>query len=146
MRCTVPVSPRRVASAGTTTQPLIPLANGGRAMSAAPQWHFGAFRLDLAHTCLWRGEEALRLPPKVFAVLYYLVTHPDRLVTKDELLDAVWPATAVSDTVVRIAIGAVRKVLGDPAQTPQYIATVPRRGYRFLAPVTVANASAPLVP
>src|SRR2546425_1839755 len=106
MGCTGPVSPRRVASAGPTTQPLIPLANGGRAMSAAPQWHFGAFRLDLAHTCLWRGEEALRLPPKVFAVLYYLVTHPDRLVTKDELLDAVWPATAVRGTVGANALGA----------------------------------------
>ena len=75
------------------------------------------------------------LPPKVFAVLHYLVTHPDRLVTKDELLDAVWPETAVSDAVVRVAIGALRKVLGDTAQTPRYIATVPRRGYRFLAPV-----------
>jgi DNA-binding winged helix-turn-helix (wHTH) protein len=115
-------------------------------MSTAVQWHFGAFRLDPAHTCLWRGEAALRLPPKVFAVLHYLVTHSDRLVTKDELLDAVWPETAVSDAVVRIAIGAVRKVLGDPAQTPRYIATIPRRGYRFLTPVTVAHAAAHLAP
>ena len=50
-------------------------------------------------------EDALALPPKAFAVLHYLVTHPDRLVTKDELLDAVWPETAVSDAVVRVAIG-----------------------------------------
>jgi class 3 adenylate cyclase/DNA-binding winged helix-turn-helix (wHTH) protein/tetratricopeptide (TPR) repeat protein len=75
------------------------------------------------------------LTPKAFAVLHYLVTHPDRLVTKDELLDAVWPETAVSDAVVRVAIGALRKMLADPAQAPRYIATVPRRGYRFLAPV-----------
>src|SRR5882724_1386815 len=146
MRHTVPVSPRRVASAGTTAQRFALLANRGRAMTTAAQWHFGAFRLDPAHTCLWRREEALMLPPKAFAVLHYLVTHPDRLVTKDELLDAVWPATAVSEAVVRIAIGAVRKVLGDPAQTPRYIATVPRRGYRFLAPVTVANASETFAP
>ena len=66
-------------------------------------------------------------------MLHYLVTHPNRLVTKDELLDAVWPETAVSDAVVRVAIGALRKVLDDTAQTPRYIATVPRRGYRFLA-------------
>src|SRR5262252_6695164 len=127
-QCIIPVSSRRVTSSGTTAQPLTLFANRGHAMTATAQWHFGAFRLDPAHTCLWRGDEALRLPPKVFAVLHYLVTHPDRLVTKDELLEAVWPATAVSDTVVRIAIGAVRKVLGDTAQTPQYIATVPRRG------------------
>jgi class 3 adenylate cyclase len=66
-------------------------------------------------------------------VLHYLVTHPDRLVTKDELLDAVWPETSVTDAVLRVAIGALRKVLGDTARTPRFIATVPRRGYRFLA-------------
>ena len=54
-------------------------------------------------------------------MLHYLVTHPDRLVTKDELLDAVWPETAVSDAVVRVAIGALRKILGDTAQTPRFI-------------------------
>ena len=115
-------------------------------MSSAAQWHFGAFRLDPAQACLWRGEDVLVLPPKPFAVLQYLVTHPNRLVTKAELLDAVWPETAITDAVLRVAIGTVRKVLGDPAPTPRYIATVPRRGYRFLAPVTVAHASVPCAP
>src|SRR6266545_7101339 len=99
------------------------------------QWVFDHFRFDPDHACLWRDAEAIVLPPKAFAVLHYLVTHPDRLVSKDELLDAVWPETAVTDAVLRVAIGALRKVLGDPAQTPRFIATVPRRGYRFLAPV-----------
>src|SRR6266540_3996693 len=115
----------------------------------SPQWSFDRFRLDPDHACLWRDAEAMALPPKTYAVLHYLVTHPDRLVTKDELLDAVWPATAVSDAVVRVAIGALRKVLGDPAQTPRFIATVPRRGYRFLASVVedtsvVANSTGPV--
>jgi class 3 adenylate cyclase/tetratricopeptide (TPR) repeat protein len=74
------------------------------------------------------------------------VTHPARLVTKDELLEAVWPDTAVTDAVVRVAIGAVRKALGEIAQTPRYIATVPRRGYRFLAAVTLGELSAPPTP
>ena len=119
-------------------------------MPASPQWLFDRFRLDPDHACLWRGPEAVALSPKAFAVLYYLVTHPDRLVSKDELLDAVWPETAVSDAVVRVAIGVLRKMLNDAAQTPRFIATVPRRGYRFLAPVTVLDppetgrASAPL--
>jgi DNA-binding winged helix-turn-helix (wHTH) protein/tetratricopeptide (TPR) repeat protein len=113
-------------------------------MSAAAQWHFGAFRLDPAHACLWRGDDVLVLPPKPFAVLHYLVTHPNRLVTKAELLAAVWPETAITDAAMRVAIGAVRKVLGDTAPTPRYIATVPHRGYRFLAPVTMANAAATL--
>src|SRR6266516_4287988 len=104
-------------------------------MPASPQWLFDRFRLDPDHACLWCEAQAIALPPKVFAVLHYLVTHPDRLVPKDELLDAVWPEPAVTDAVLRVAIGALRKVLGDPAQTPRFIATVPRRGYRFLAPV-----------
>ena len=90
--------------------------------SAAPRWIFGPFALDLANACLWRGAEAVALPPKAFDVLSYLVTHPDRLVTKDELLDAVWPETAVSDAVVRVAIGVLRKTLDDTRQPPRFIA------------------------
>lgn len=112
-------------------------------MPASPQWVFDRFRLDPAHACLWRDAEAIVLPPKTFAMLHYLVTHPDRLVSKDELLEAVWPETAVSDAVVRVAIGALRKVLGDTAQTPRFIATVQRRGYRFLAPVAEYPEAAP---
>ena len=108
--------------------------------SAALRWTFGPFTLDPANACLWHGTEAVALPPKVFDVLHYLVTHPDRLVTKDELLDAVWPETAVTDAVVRVAIGTLRKALHDTAP-PRFIATVPRRGYRFVAPVTVADAA-----
>ena len=121
-------------------------------MPASLQWRFDRFRLDPDHACLWCEAQAIALPPKVFAVLHYLVAHPDRLVSKDELLDAVWPETAVSEAVVRVAIGALRKVLGDTAQTPRFIATVPRRGYRFLAPVTAmapsppAPETAPLIP
>src|SRR5437764_14616933 len=96
------------------------------------QWVFGPFRLDSEHACLWCAAQAIPLPPKVFAVLHYLVTHPDRLVTKDTLLDAVWPETAVSDVVVRIAIGELRRALGDTAKAPPFIATVSRRGYRLV--------------
>ena len=109
----------------------------------APQWCFDGFRLDPAHACLWRETAALTLTPKVFAVLHYLVTHPDRLVSKEELLDAVWPEVAVTEAAVRVTIGMLRKVLGDPVQAPHFIATVPRRGYRFLAPVTESIGVAP---
>jgi DNA-binding winged helix-turn-helix (wHTH) protein len=102
---------------------------------------FADFRLDPAHACLWRGPQRMVLTPKAFDVLHYLVSHADRLVTKDILLDAVWPETAVSDAVVRIAIGELRRVLGDTAQAPRFIATVHRRGYRFVAPVTVADTA-----
>jgi DNA-binding winged helix-turn-helix (wHTH) protein len=112
--------------------------------SPAPHWTFGPFLLDPAHACLWRGTEAVALPPKVFEVLHYLVTHQGRLVTKDALLDAVWPETAVSEAVVRVAIGALRRALGDTAQASRYIATVQRRGYRFVAPVVEHTTSVPV--
>src|SRR5438132_6961668 len=102
---------------------------------ASSQWCFVDFRLDPDNACLWRGTQPVALTPKAFDVLHYLVTHPDRLVTKDTLLDAVWPETAVSDAVVRIAIGELRRALGDTAQAPRFIVTVHRRGYRFVAPV-----------
>jgi class 3 adenylate cyclase/tetratricopeptide (TPR) repeat protein len=108
-------------------------------MSSSPQWIFDRFRLDPDHACLWRDAEVLTLPPKAFDLLHYFVRHPDRVLPKDELLDAVWPQTTVTDAVVRVTIGLLRKVLGDTAQTPQFIATVARRGYRFLAPVTVVH-------
>src|SRR5262245_1002432 len=108
-------------------------------MPSSPQWVFDRFRLDPDHACLWRGAEVIALPPKAFDLLHYFVRHPDRVVTKDELLDAVWPQTAVTEAVVRVTIGLLRKVLGDTAQTPQFIATVARRGYRFLAPVNVVH-------
>jgi class 3 adenylate cyclase/DNA-binding winged helix-turn-helix (wHTH) protein len=104
--------------------------------SAGPCWTFGPFTLDLPNASLWRGEQAIALPPKAFDMLRYLVT-------KDELLDAVWPETAVSEAVVRVAIGALRKALDDTTPPPRFIATVPRRGYRFLALVTVVDPSAP---
>src|ERR671927_1763419 len=112
-------------------------------MSSSPQWCFAAFRLDPDNACLWRGTQPMALTPKAFDVLHSLVTHPDRLVTKDMLLDAVWPETASSDAVVRIAIGELRRALGDTAQAPRFIATVHRRGYRFLAPVTVVDPPEP---
>src|SRR5262247_1392211 len=111
---------------------------------ASPQWCFADFRLDPDNACLWRGTQPIALTPKAFEVLRYLVTHPDRLVTKDTLLDAVWPETVVSDAVVRIAIGEVRRALGDMAQAPRFIATVHRRGYRFVALVMEHTEGVPV--
>src|SRR4029450_4452797 len=107
---------------------------------SSPQWRFADFHLDPDNACLWRGTQPIALTPKAFDVLHYLVTHPDRLVTKDTLLDAVWPETAISDVVVRVAIGELRRALGDTAQAPRFIAMVHRRGYRFVAPVVAHPA------
>jgi DNA-binding winged helix-turn-helix (wHTH) protein len=111
-------------------------------MSLLSQWYFGPFRLDSADARLWRGDRSIPLTLKAFGVLHHLVTHARLLVTKEALLDALWPNTAVSDAALRVVISELRKALGDTAQAPQFIATVHRLGYRFLAPVTRIDRSA----
>jgi DNA-binding winged helix-turn-helix (wHTH) protein len=105
-------------------------------MEEAHELRFGEFWLDLHSERLWRGTAAIRLRPKSWAVLRYLVAHPGRVVTKDELLQAVWPDTGVSEAALTVCLNELRRALGETAQAPQYIATVHRRGYRFVAPVT----------
>ncbi len=97
---------------------------------------FDSFRLDASNGCLWRGTVQIDLPPKPFAVLCYLVDNPGRLITHDELLDALWPDTFVQPQVLRTYMLELRKVLGDDAGQPRFIQTLPKRGYRFVAPVT----------
>src|SRR5262252_8975398 len=97
---------------------------------------FGPFRLDLRDERLWCGPEATPLSPKTFAVLRCLVTQAGQLVTKEALLEAVWPDTAVSESILTVAIRTLRRVLGDQAHTPRFIETVHGRGYRFIAPVS----------
>ena len=94
---------------------------------------FSPFRLDGAAQRLYRGEEAIALRPKAFAVLQYLSARPGLLVTKDELLDAVWPETSVTDTVLKVCIREIREALGDDPSAPRFIETAHRRGYRFVA-------------
>src|SRR5215475_16206324 len=94
---------------------------------------FNHFSLDLVNECLWHGSKAIKLRPKSFAVLRYLLERPGQLVTKEELLNAVWPTTYVSDALVKDSILEIRKALGDDPQAPRFVETVHRRGYRFIA-------------
>jgi DNA-binding winged helix-turn-helix (wHTH) protein/tetratricopeptide (TPR) repeat protein len=98
-----------------------------------------SYTLDLTNECLRCGEQPFPLPPKAFAVLRYLAEHPGRLVTKQELLDAAWPDIAVTEAVLKNAVLTVRTTLGDNAQTPRFIETVHRRGYRLLIPLPIAT-------
>jgi class 3 adenylate cyclase/tetratricopeptide (TPR) repeat protein len=115
-------------------------------MDTATDFFFPPFWLDGRHDQLWCGSQALALRPKTFAVLRHLVAQAGQVVTSDALLDAVWGPTAVSETVVRTSIRELRAILGDTAQQPQFIQTVHRRGYRFIAPVTVADTPSPTIP
>jgi predicted ATPase len=97
---------------------------------------FEQFRLDTVNGCLWRNGSQITLPPKPFAVLRYLVENPGRVISHDELLDALWPETFVQPQVLRTYMLELRKVLGDDADQPRFIQTLPKRGYRFVAPVS----------
>src|SRR5262245_62252711 len=96
---------------------------------------FGAFRLDPARRQLWRGDGLIPLRPKLFAALHYLVEHSGRLITREELLRAVWSRTLVDETLLRGTMRDLRASLGDDAESPTFIETVPHHGYRFLVEV-----------
>ncbi|MGI9284587.1 MAG: AAA family ATPase [Pseudomonadales bacterium] len=118
------------------TRPQIDPANPSPAApSVANKFAFGPYRLDCANAQLYHAEQALALTPKAFAVLTELVQSPGCLVTKDTLFDTVWSGTIVSEAALTVCIREIRKVLDDSPRTPQYIATVHKRGYRFIANV-----------
>ena len=110
-------------------------------MANTADGHGGEVWLDLEGERLWRGTTVLRLRRKSFAVLRYLVTHPGQVVTREELFEAVWPETTVSDGVLMVCINELRTALGDPAQTPRYIETVHRRGYRWIGTLPLTTPS-----
>ncbi|HYD46895.1 MAG TPA: AAA family ATPase, partial [Terriglobales bacterium] len=95
--------------------------------------HFGIFRLDAAGQSLRRGEEEVPLRPKTWEVLRQLVGRPGQLITKDELIQRVWPGVAVTDGTLTQSIRELRAALQDDPKQPRFIATVHRRGYRFIA-------------
>lgn len=105
-------------------------------------YRFGPFRLDMRAGELRRNDTRVALTPKVFQLLLLLVQNPGRLLTKRELLDAVWSETNVEEGSVTRAITRLRSALSDSASRPLYIETVPRRGYRFVSSVERAATDA----
>ena len=95
------------------------------------RFEFGPFHLDTADQLLSRDGKALALAPKAFETLVYLVENPARLVTREELIGAVWPNSFVEDGSLSVNISLVRRILGEMDDGEPYIETVPRKGYRF---------------
>ena len=106
-----------------------------------PQLCFGPYRLDVADAALWRGGERVALAPKCFDLLCLLASRAGQTVTKEELIAAVWPATHVGEGTLKVLVRELRVALADVAARPQYIETVQRRGYRFVAPMPTALAA-----
>jgi Tol biopolymer transport system component/DNA-binding winged helix-turn-helix (wHTH) protein len=109
--------------------------------SSIKLYEFGAFRLDAAERVLWRGEEMITLPPKVFETLWVLVKEGGRVVSKSELMDAVWADAIVEESNLSQNIYTLRRALGVDEQGRQFIETIPRRGYRFAVPVRLLEES-----
>jgi DNA-binding winged helix-turn-helix (wHTH) protein/pimeloyl-ACP methyl ester carboxylesterase len=110
-------------------------------MKALKTYEFGPFRLEVDERRLLRGNEPIPLRGKVFETLCALVESQGRLLTKEELLQSVWPNTAVEENNLNHTVSVLRKALGERATGQTYIETVPRVGYRF-----VANVSRMLAP
>lgn len=115
-------------------------------MSASQVLTFAEFRLDPERGQLLRGATPVALTPKAFALLEYLAARAGRLVSKQELLDAIWPNVFVGEAVLKGTIRDVRRALGDDSHAPQFIQTAHRRGYRFVAPVVAEDGHAQAAP
>jgi len=105
-------------------------------------YRFGPFHLDVRERRLSRDSAVIALRGKVFDTLLVLVEHAGHLVTKQELLDAVWPEATVEENNLNHNVSILRKALGERATGQQYIETVPRVGYRFAAAVEMVGPQA----
>lgn len=96
-------------------------------------YEFADFRLDLSEKVLIHGDERVALTPKIFDTLEILVQNAGRLLEKEELMREIWPDRFVDEGNLAFNVKVLRKALGDDANEPKFIETVPRRGYRFIA-------------
>jgi Tol biopolymer transport system component/DNA-binding winged helix-turn-helix (wHTH) protein len=115
--------------------------NADDSVRAPIAYEFGDFRVDLRTMELSRQGQTVPVEPKVFDVLRCLIEHRDRVLTKDELLDLAWPDTFVTPNALTRAIAQLRKALGDDADESRFIATLSKRGYRWVAPVVAIGAA-----
>src|ERR1700744_2211206 len=104
-------------------------------------YRFGQFVLDPRRRSLSFADSEVSLTPKAFDVLFFLAQNPNRLVTKDELLQAVWGDTFVEEGNLKQYISHLRKALGDNSDDPRLIVTTPRRGEKVTERVTVFDPS-----
>ncbi len=97
---------------------------------------FGAYQLTLPEPLLVRDGELVQLPPKVLDLLVVLVKHAGQVLSRERLMDMVWPDTFVEESNLNYTISLLRKVLGEEANGTRFIKTIPKRGYRFVAEIS----------
>ena len=102
-------------------------------------YEFGDFRIDVLRRLLLLRDEAVPLTSKAFETLLVLVRNCDRVLTKDELMGALWPDSFVEEVNLAQNISALRKALGESPGENRFIATIPGKGYRFVCAVRDAS-------
>src|SRR5678815_5417443 len=110
-------------------------------MSVPPSqiYEFGDFRLDSEKRLLWRDGAPVSLTPRVFDTLLFMVEHPDGILDKERLMEAVWPDSIVEENNLTQNISTLRRIFGETPGSHRYIVTIPGRGYRFVANVRVTS-------
>jgi DNA-binding winged helix-turn-helix (wHTH) protein len=106
-------------------------------------FHFEGYSVDVDRRELRRGAELIDIGPQVFDLLVYLIRNRDRMVSKDDLLDAVWEGRIVSESTLSSRINAARYAVGDTGADQMLIKTIPRKGFRFIGEVEERNKSLP---
>ena len=102
-------------------------------------YEFGPYVIDGRSRILLKDGTTVRLTPKAFDTLFVLVQHASQVVEKEQLLREVWPDIFVEEGILSHNIHGLRKALGDDSSEPRYIETIPKRGYRFVAPVKISQ-------
>jgi DNA-binding winged helix-turn-helix (wHTH) protein/tetratricopeptide (TPR) repeat protein len=105
----------------------------------SPVYRFADFVLDVGERSLAQGARRIYLPPKIFATLVYFIEHPNRILTKEELIDELWPDAHVTENALTRSVKEVREALQDDVQHPRFIQTIPRVGYKFIADLEPAG-------
>src|SRR5712671_183523 len=111
-------------------------------MGEALDFRFADFEIDIARRELWRGGAAVHIEPQVFDLLVHLIRNRNRIVSKDELIDAIWQGRIVSEATLSSRIHAARRALGDSGNDQNLIRTQHKRGFRFVGDVD-DDSSAP---
>lgn len=106
-------------------------------------FEFGSFRLVPRERRLYRGGESVALPPKEFDLLLLLVSNAGQPLGRENLIKSIWPNTVVEEANLNVHVSALRKILSDSSGEQNYIETLPRLGYRFVAPVTILSEPEP---
>jgi TolB-like protein len=122
---------------------IVPLA--AAAWSFGMRFVFGDCTLDAIKRELWRGGQAVHVEPQVFDLLLHLVRNRDKVISKEDMLEAVWGGRIVSESTLSNRINAARRVVGDSGERQGFIRTVPRRGLRFVADVREEASPSPTV-